>query len=51
MSAICFVKSKEEGSHLENLKDTFETLSQYKMKLNPTKCTFRVSYRKFLGLW
>jgi len=37
------VKSKEEESHLDNLKETFETLRQYKMKLNPTKCAFGVS--------
>lgn len=29
------VKSKEKGSHLEDLKETFETLRQYKMKSNP----------------
>ena len=43
------VKSKEEGSHLDDLNETFETLRQYKMKLNPTKCAFEVSSRKFLG--
>ena len=43
------VKSKEEGSHLDDLKETFKTLRQYKMKLNPTKCAFGVSFRKFLG--
>ena len=43
------VKSKEEGSHLDDLKETFETLRQYKMKLNPTKCAFEVSSGKFLG--
>ena len=37
------VKSKEEESHLDNLKETFETLRQYNMKLNLTKCAFRVS--------
>ena len=37
------VKSKEEESHLDNLKETFETLRLYNMKLNPTKCAFRVS--------
>jgi len=31
------VKSKEEGSHLDNLKETFEILRQYKMKLNLKK--------------
>ena len=43
------VKSKEEGSHLDDLKETFKTLRQCKMKLNPTKCTFGVSSGKFLG--
>ena len=43
------VKSKEEGSHLDDLKETFETLRQYKMKLNPMKCAFGVSSGKFLG--
>ena len=42
------VKSKEEGSHRDNLKETFETLRQYKMKLNPMKCAFGVSLGKFL---
>lgn len=43
------VKSKEKGSHLDNLKETFEILRQYKMKLNLKKCAFKVSSRKFLG--
>ena len=43
------VKSKEEGSHLDDLKKTFKTLRQYKMKLNLTKCAFGVSFRKFLN--
>lgn len=43
------VKSKEEGSHLDDLKETFETLRQYKMKSNPMKCAFKVSFEKFLG--
>ena len=43
------VKSKEEESHLDGLRETFETLRQYKMKLNPTKCAFGVSSGKFLG--
>lgn len=44
------VKNKKEGSHLDDLKETFETLRQYKMKLNPTKCAFGVSSGKFLSL-
>ena len=43
------VKSKEEGRHLDDLKETFEILRQYKMKLNLKKCAFEVSYGKFLG--
>ena len=43
------VKSKEEEDHLDDLKETFNTLRQYSMKLNPPKCAFGVSSRKFLG--
>ena len=43
------VKSVDEGSHLDDLQETFETLRQYKMKLNPSKCAFGVSSGKFLG--
>ena len=43
------VKSKEELAHLDDLKETFFTLRQYQMKLNPSKCTFVVASRKFLG--
>ena len=43
------VKSKEEESHLDDFRETFNTLRQYSMKLNPSKCAFRVSSRKFLG--
>ena len=43
------VKSLDEGSHLDDLEEIFETLRRYKMKLNPSKCAFGVSSRKFLG--
>ncbi|XP_030936086.1 uncharacterized protein LOC115961208 [Quercus lobata] len=43
------VKSIDEGSHLDDLQETFETLWRYKMKLNPSKCAFGVSSGKFLG--
>ena len=43
------VKSTREMQHLENLQETFDTLRQYKMKLNPSKCAFRVVFGKFLG--
>ena len=43
------VKCVDEEKHLEDLQETFETLKRYKMKLNPSKCAFGVSLRKFLG--
>ena len=36
------IKSKEELAHLDDLKETFATLRQYHMKLNPSKCAFGV---------
>ena len=43
------VKSLDEGSHLDDLQETFDTLRRYMMKLNPSKCVFGVSSGKFLG--
>ena len=43
------VKSKEELTHLDDLKETFTTLKQYQMRLNPSKCVFGVASGKFLG--
>ena len=43
------VKSKGKEDHLDNLKETFNTLRHYSMKLNPSKCAFGVSSGKFLG--
>ena len=43
------VKSKEKKDHLDDLKEMFNTLRSYSMKLNPSKCAFGVSSRKFLG--
>ncbi|XP_030963880.1 uncharacterized protein LOC115985046 [Quercus lobata] len=43
------VKSQDEGRHLDDLQETFETLRQYHMKLNPSKCAFGVSSGKFFG--
>ena len=43
------VKSRREEDHLEDLRETFDTLCSYNMKLNPGKCTFRVTTGKFLG--
>lgn len=43
------VKSKMNAEHLDDLRETFGALRKYKIKLNPTKCTFWVSSWKFLG--
>jgi len=43
------VKSRREEDHLEDLRETFNTLHSYNMKLNPGKCAFGVMVGKFLG--
>ena len=43
------VKSLDEEKHLDDLWETFDTLRQHQMKLNPSKCAFEVSSGKFLG--
>ena len=43
------VKSRRDDDHLKDLNETFDTLRSYNMKLNPGKCTFGVTARKFLG--
>jgi hypothetical protein len=42
------VKSVLPLNHSHDWQETFKTLKQYGMKLNPTKCAFGVSSRKFL---
>ena len=43
------VKSRKEEDHLDDLRETFNTLRQHNMKLNPSKCAFGVFSGKFLG--
>ena len=43
------VKSHREDDHLKDLKETFDTLRSYNMKLNLSKCAFGVAVGKFLG--
>ena len=43
------VKSQDEEKHLDNLQETFDTLRQYNMRLNPNKCAFGVLSGKFLS--
>ena len=42
------VKSLDERKHLDDLQETFDIIRRYNIKLNPSKCAFRVSSRKFL---
>jgi hypothetical protein len=36
------VKTKQSGTFLDNLRETFANLRHYRMKLNPEKFTFGV---------
>ena len=42
------VKSRRKDDYLKDLKETFDTLRSYNMKLNPSKCLFGVTVGKFL---
>jgi len=43
------VKSMAFKQHILYLKEVFVVLSQYHMKLNPSKCVFAIKRWKFLG--
>ena len=43
------VKSLCKEDYLDALRETFNTLQSYNMKLNPNKCVFGVMAGKFLG--
>ena len=43
------VKSKVVSKHVKDLKDIFEILRRHKLRLNASKCSFRVGSGKFLG--
>ena len=42
------VKSIKAELHINHLAEAFQILKSYNMKLNPAKCAFGVSTRKFL---
>ena len=42
------VKNQREEDHLEDLRETFDTLRSYNMKLNLGKCAFEMTVGKFL---
>ena len=43
------VKSKDRESHIINLRKFFERIKDYRLRLNPQKCTFGVTVGKLLG--
>ena len=43
------VKSKLESEYVNNLKNIFEILRRHKLRLNASKCSFRVGLGKFWG--
>ena len=43
------VKSKDRESHTVNLRKFFERIKEYRLRLNPQKCTFGVIAGKLLG--
>ena len=43
------VKSKTKGDYLSILRKVFERCRLYKLRMNPLKCAFGVTARKFLG--
>jgi hypothetical protein len=43
------ITTRKEESLINDLKETFDNLDRYKLKLNPTKCSFGVSTGQLLG--
>lgn len=43
------VKSKRAESHLDDLRETLDTLRKYQIRLNSAKCVSKVSSGKFMG--
>ena len=43
------VKSKKREDHVKILRKVFERCRVFKLRMNPLKCAFRVSFGKFLG--
>ena len=43
------VKSKDREGHVINLRKFIERIKEYKLRLNPQKCTFGVTKGKLLG--
>jgi hypothetical protein len=43
------ITTRKEESLISDLAETFDNLNRYKLKLNPTKCSFGVSVGQLLG--
>ena len=43
------VKSKDREGHIPALQKFFERIRFYKLRLNPKKCTFGITFEKLLG--
>jgi hypothetical protein len=43
------ITTRKEESLISDLAETFDNLNRYKLKLNPTKCSFGVSVEQLLG--
>jgi hypothetical protein len=43
------ITTRKEESLIDDLKETFDNLDRYKLKLNLTKCSFGVSAGQLLG--
>ena len=43
------IKTKEKDTLIDDLRETFDNLRRFRMKLNPAKCTFGMPAGKLLG--
>ena len=43
------IKSKVASEHIQDLEEAFFVLKKHQLRLNTSKCSFRVSSGKFLG--
>jgi hypothetical protein len=43
------ITTRKEESLISDLQETFDNLNRYKLKLNPTKCSFGMSAGQLLG--
>ena len=43
------VKANNREGHIVNLRKFFERIKEYRLRLNPQKCTFGITTRKLLG--